>query len=278
MLRRGTYFGIQSGVRQVITTAAPMLGGIITEALSWRWIWWIMVISGCVMFLLMFFFVPETLQSLIGKGSGYAIPTPIQWWQQLRQKRKQQSGEQSIESGYGAADVSLPSTTAVVVPNSQQKRPRINRFQSLQFLMERDVACALFFIGIGFGCNQTMLVATSSILTEIYQLSVMNVGLCFMSAGLGSLVSALATGRLLDYQFKRITTQQKKLYDDQQVPKSGRLPPTFPIYTARLQIPMYANIIMSLSLMVFGWCVYTVQHLAVLLVIIFIGKSYKDLK
>ncbi|KAI7874728.1 MFS general substrate transporter [Lichtheimia hyalospora FSU 10163] len=272
---RGTYFGIQSGVRQVITTAAPMLGGIITEALSWRWIWWIMVISGCVMFLLMFFFVPETLQSLVVKGDGFISPTPTQWWQQRQQRKKQQSMEQSTEGGsslnatggYGATGVSSSSST---VSNAPQKQPRVNRLKSLQFLMERDVACSLVFIGIGFGCNQTMLVATSSILTEIYQLSVLNVGLCFMAAGVGSFVSALVTGRVLDYEFKRIAIQQKSTHDDQHIPKRGYLPPSFPIFTARLRISMYASIIMSLSLVAFGWCVFTVQPLPVLLLVIFI--------
>ncbi|KAJ8660834.1 hypothetical protein O0I10_003477 [Lichtheimia ornata] len=273
---RGTYFGIQSGVRQVITTAAPMLGGIITEALSWRWIWWVMVISGCVMFLLMFFLVPETLPSLVGKGNGYVTPTPTQWWQQRRQHKKQRAMEQSAEAGsslasagsYGGVDVS--SSTAAVVSNPPANQPRVNRFQSLQFLMERDVACSLLFIGIGFGCFQTMLVATSSVLTEIYKLSVMNVGLCFMAAGVGSFISALATGRLLDYEYKRLTIQRKKAHDDQEVPKHGRLPPTFPIFTARLRVSMYANIVMSLSFIAYGWCIYTVQPLPVLLAIIFI--------
>lgn len=276
-----------------------MLGGIITEALSWRWIWWVMVISGCVMFLLMFFFVPETLPSLVGKGNGYPNPTPTQWWQQRRQRRKQKSMEQSAEAGsslasaggYGGVDVSSSTTaTAAVVSNPPPNQPRINRFQSLQFLMERDVACSLLFIGIGFGSFQTILVATSSVLTEIYQLSVMNVGLCFMvrlvivvnwlegnlqydqAAGVGSFISALATGRLLDYEFKRLTIQRKKAHDDDQVPKHGRLPPTFPIFTARLRVSMYANIVMSLSFIAYGWCIYTVQPLPVLLAIIFIGK------
>lgn len=244
----------------------------------------------------MFFLVPETLPSLVGKGNGYVTPTPTQWWQQRRQHKKQRAMEQSAEAGsslasagsYGGVDVS--SSTAAVVSNPPANQPRVNRFQSLQFLMERDVACSLLFIGIGFGCFQTMLVATSSVLTEIYKLSVMNVGLCFMvclvvviiwlernlqcdqAAGVGSFISALATGRLLDYEYKRLTIQRKKAHDDQEVPKHGRLPPTFPIFTARLRVSMYANIVMSLSFIAYGWCIYTVQPLPVLLAIIFIGK------
>ncbi|CDH58794.1 mfs multidrug [Lichtheimia corymbifera JMRC:FSU:9682] len=265
--RRGTYFSIMSGVRHVVTTTAPMVGGIVAQKTSWRWIWWIMVISGGVIFALMLFFVPETLRSLVGNGSGYANPTPTQWWRHRNHAKQQRSSEE----GYQSSSVEEEGASSITHIPTRQQRKAINPLKPLLFLKEWDVICALLFGGLCFGTQQCFLVTTSHILASVYKLSVMNVGLCFMTGGAGSLAGALSTGRIMDYEFKRVAIEACG-----HVPKRGNLSSEFPIFKARLRYPLCLAAILEAAVMVFGWSVYTVQPLPITLTIVFICNLSND--
>lgn len=267
MDRRGTYFSIMSGVRHVVTTTAPMFGGIVAQEISWRWIWWIMVISGGAIFALMLFFVPETLRSLVGNGSGYANPTPIQWWRHRKRQRQHAKQQQSAEEGYQSSSMEEGASSITHIPTRKQ-RQGINPFKPLLFLKEWDVVCALVFGGLCFATQQCFLVTTSHVLASVYHLSVMNVGLCFMTGGAGSLAGALATGRIMDYEFKRVALETCG-----HVPKRGNLSSDFPIFKARLRYPLCVAAILEASVMVFGWSVYTRQPLSITLTIVFICNA-----
>lgn len=261
--RRGTYFSFMSMTRHVMTTTAPMIGGVIAQKLTWRWIWWIMAIAGGIMLILMFFFVPETLRSLVGNGSGYANPTPMQWWHHHCLKRQQQSLK--------AGDCQSPSAdmeTATNIPVTTKSRKSINLFQSLLFLKEPDVMCALVFGGLCFGTQQSFLVTTSNVLADVYHLSVMDVGLCFIAGGVGAFLGSLTAGRVVDYEYRRVAIEFCG-----HVPEKGDLSHHFPIFKARLRYPLCAAIVMQMAVMTFGWCVSTVQPLPVPLAMLFICKS-----
>lgn len=263
--RRGTYFSLMGMTRHVMTTTAPMIGGVIAQELTWRWIWWILAIAGGIMVMLMFFFVPETLRSLVGNGSGYANPTPTQWWRRRQCLKRQQ---QSTEADPSQPPPPIPDTaTATNIPTTQPRK-RINPFKSLIFLKEPDVMCALVFGGLCFGTQQSFLVTTSNVLANIYHLSVMNVGLCFIVGGVGAFLGSLTAGRMLDSEYKRVAIDFCG-----HVPEKGEIPHDFPIFKARLRYPLCAAIIMEAAVMTFGWCVHTIQPLPVPLAMLFICKS-----
>lgn len=262
--RRGTYFSLMSMTRHVMTTTAPMIGGVIAQKLTWRWIWWIMAIAGGIMVMLMFFFVPETLRSLVGNGSGYANPTPIQWWRRRRYLKRQQQSQQADDP----CQPPIPDTaTATNIPTTKSRK-RINPFKSLIFLKEPDVMCALVFGGLCFGTQQSFMVTTANVLANVYHLSVMNVGLCFIVGGVGSFLGALTAGRMVDFEYRRVAIEFCG-----HVPDKGEISHDFPIFKARLRYPLCAAIIMQAAVMTFGWCVHTIQPLPVPLAMLFICKS-----
>src|ERR671937_1528 len=57
---RGTAIGIWAGVSAMALAIGPLLGGIITEHISWNWIFYVNVPIGAIGFLLTPFVVPES--------------------------------------------------------------------------------------------------------------------------------------------------------------------------------------------------------------------------
>ena len=66
---RGYYVGILFGFANAAPSLGPVIGGAITEYLSWRWVFWLLsILSGCQLGSLLIFF-PETLLKLVGNCS-----------------------------------------------------------------------------------------------------------------------------------------------------------------------------------------------------------------
>ena len=58
---RGLYTGAWIAMSQSGPFIAPMITGVVIQAKGWRWSLWLMaIVAGCI-FVLMFFFLPETL-------------------------------------------------------------------------------------------------------------------------------------------------------------------------------------------------------------------------
>ncbi|TYJ53586.1 hypothetical protein B9479_005791 [Cryptococcus floricola] len=79
---RGTFAAIFQTGALLGPALGPLLGGILTQTLGWRSIFWFLVILTGVILVPLIFLLPETLRSLVGDGSIPPPPlnrTPIQY-------------------------------------------------------------------------------------------------------------------------------------------------------------------------------------------------------
>ncbi|ORX81673.1 MFS general substrate transporter [Basidiobolus meristosporus CBS 931.73] len=244
---RGGYFGIFSLGQMLGLVIGPVLGGIIAEYLTWRWIFWILLIIGACFLASIFFLLPETLRSLVGNGSGYANPTPAQWWQ--RRKAKKCSHLQIDGDGKKSKSRFLQ------IPNLSQP---------FLFLLEKDVIVALIYNGIHYATYYCYLTSTTSQFTKIYSLSEIHIGLCFLCQGVGCILGSYFQGKLLDHNFK--TTAIKSGFGEA---RRGNLPPNFPIFRARLR-SLWINVIpIQVITLLYGWMLHIRAPLAVVLMLQF---------
>ncbi|KAG2174712.1 hypothetical protein INT43_005770 [Umbelopsis isabellina] len=94
--QRGVYFSIYSAGPLLGPILGPIMGGVVVlfsssflaQNLGWRWIFWLLLILAGLIFIMVLFFLPESLRSLVGDGSGYANPTPQQWWKRRVLKKR----------------------------------------------------------------------------------------------------------------------------------------------------------------------------------------------
>ncbi|MBQ5153953.1 MFS transporter, partial [Macrococcus caseolyticus] len=75
---RGGLIGISTGISQLGNCFGPLIGsGIETQFNSWRAIFWALAIFAGIIFIIIFFFLPETNRHVVGNGSRAPLPGPL---------------------------------------------------------------------------------------------------------------------------------------------------------------------------------------------------------
>lgn len=206
-----------------------------------------MIIGGLAL-VTIFFFLPETLRSLVGNGSGYANPTPTQW---LRKKALQPKSN----------DVKEPSLSRFL------KFPRV--WQPFLYLLQPDVAFMMISNGLVASMLAVYMTTTPTHFEAIYGLDELKVGLCYLPFGGGCVLASFLQGRILNRDFRSVA--RKLGYTSPEELKSGKLPADFPIFKARLRTIWIQILLLQAVTLCYGWVLYKQVHLAAPLVLQFLG-------
>lgn len=160
----------------------PVAGGLITEHLGWRALFWFLVILSGVLFLLILAFLPETCRSVVGNGS---IPC-AKWNMSLLvyiQHRRNRIGSSSEK------------------PAAKKKRP--NPFAALKILLHRESGMLLGFGSLMYAGYFSILTTLSNELSVRFGYGPVTIGLCYLPIGVGSITTRWTVGYLIDHNFKR---------------------------------------------------------------------------
>ncbi|ORZ21205.1 major facilitator superfamily transporter [Absidia repens] len=286
------WYGLGSMLGPIL---GPVLGGTISSTLGWRWIFGILAIfSGCLL-LLLFFCLPETLRSLVGNGSVYANPTPQQYFaERRRQKHYQYKGDDeekqsgrvypparrsSLDSALTALEhqpnhlhaIYHPSPDASSPPtnnNNKKSKSRFlilpNPFRSLSYFREKDVAVVVMYNALQYAAFYCILTSVTGLFTKIYGLNEFQIGLCYLANGVGSGIGSMASGRIMNWQFKRLA--KKMGLEDHEI-KRGDMAPEFPLEHARMNFTWAYGVIFSIAMIAYGWGLHVKAPLPLILVL-----------
>ncbi|KAI9246070.1 major facilitator superfamily domain-containing protein [Phascolomyces articulosus] len=247
---RGGYIGIFMFCQTISMAVGPLVGGIISDKLSWRWLFWVLLMMGLIGLVLVFFFLPETLRSLVGNGSGYANPTPSQWFKHRKISNKNVTSFEPL----------TPTT---------RKIP--NFLEPYLVLRNPDVTIIMMINGCFTYLPYCIMVTTPPHFSTIYGLSELQVGLCYICLGTGMIFGSFLSGRLLNRDYKVIALEQGIALDE--IKKSGKLALDFPIYLARLRSCWVAMVLDVFVALGYGWVLYTKALLAVPVILQFLGAT-----
>lgn len=156
-------------------------------------------------------------------GSGYSNPTPLQYWRRKRnQQKSQKNDEEKVTHNKNGSEMSFdssitacnntpetnikPSKDFVIEAKPSKSRFRVlpNPFQSWVYLKEKDVSIILLYNSLQYAGLYCVITSITDLFSNTYGINEFQVGLCFLSNGVGASLGSFTSGRVLDWKFKKI--------------------------------------------------------------------------
>jgi len=216
-------------------------------------VFWFLTICSAVCWVFVFCLLPETLRALVGNGSVQQRPLLRPFFPVL---------------GRGRRSAAPPSSSAP--PRARPPFP--NPFLLFQYV---DLCLVLAFTGVVYAVNYSITATISSSFQELYPyLSETDTGLVYLSTGGGMIVGSTVTGKLLDWDFKRVKRDfvRDKEARGEVVGADVTKDPSFPLEKARLRMMPVHLVIFIAGTIGWGWSLTSGTSIAVPLVLQIIRK------
>lgn len=219
----------------------PVFGGILSQYLGYRSIFWFLTIVAGISLFSILFFLPETLRTVAGNGTVPLHGLYKPW----------------IYCITGQKDAREDSTPA----GEKKKVTWKTVLAPLGFLAEKDVFITLFFGAIVYTVWSMVTSSTSDLFESRYGLNSMEVGLTFLGNGFGCMSGSYSIGYLMDYNHK-LTEREYCMRNN--IPLETRITskthPDFPIEYARMRNTWWISAVFIVCTAVYGFSLNT--HLA----------------
>lgn len=243
---RGKYMGYAGAGILCGPAFGPTIGGILAQSLGWRSIFWFLAIFSSVLLVAFTFLFPETCRNVVGNGSTPArgIHQSIISCVQQRKLAKQSAlGEGDRETHADA--------------NPVKSRISLNPLATFGILGEKESCIILLYNGFFFTGMMMTTSAIPGLFKQAYNLNEIQVGLCYIANGIGSLLSSLTMGHVVDWNFRRHAARLNvSISNSKQQDLSN-----FPIEKVKLQIVLPGHVVGIIGLVMFGWTVKYQTHL-----------------
>lgn len=245
---RGTYISYVSMGALVGPALGPVIGGLLSQYLGWRAIFWFLTIFAGVVVTIFIISFPETCRKVVGNGSLPAQKWNISLLSYLRLRTQAKAGFEGE-----------PQTRL-----SHKSRP--NPLNAIYIIFDRESGIVLLYGGALFSGFYMVLTGMPSQLQEKYGFNTLQIGLCYIPTGVGAMAAAIAVGRFLDWNFRRhaqrlgIEISNKRQQDLEH----------FPIESARLEVVLPLVFLASATIIAYGWVMHYHTSLAGPIVLLFI--------
>ncbi|GIJ85142.1 hypothetical protein Asppvi_003998 [Aspergillus pseudoviridinutans] len=229
---RGKYIGYASMGVTLGPALGPIIGGLLDHYMGWRAIFWFLVIFSGVFGIIIAIFLPETCRAVVGNGSVPAARWNQSGWQVLG--RKCGARKQKPEPDYQTIE---------------KRRRRANPLASALIARDKEALIILIYSSLLFSGYMAVLSTLTSQLQSRFQFNSIQIGLCYLPVGIGSLTSRWTVGRILDWNFRREARRQglpieKNRQQDIQ---------HFNIEVARLAVTIPLVYCACLCIIAYGW-------------------------
>jgi len=246
---RGASIGYAQMGAMVGPAFGPIIGGLLNQFQGWRSIFWFLTAFSGAAFGIIVVALPETCRKIVGNGS---IPPPgysmsVLTYLHLRKQRK--------------------TGTAPQRESTSDFKPRPNPLRSIYVIIQKESSLVIFYAGTLFAGYYMVLSSMPAQFGEKYSFNTLQIGLCYIPTGLGSMAASVVTGKLLNWNFRR---HAKACGMEINEAKQQDLT-NFPIEAARLQIVSPLVYIAAATVVCYGWVMESHTSLAGPVILLFIS-------
>ncbi|CAK7238933.1 MAG: hypothetical protein STHCBS139747_000354 [Sporothrix thermara] len=244
--RGGLMAMFQAGLL-VPVAVGPIIGGALAGSpLGWRSIFWFFVIYSGFFVVILILLLPETLRVLVGNGGcdtstlGPVARYPLRLYQKhtkIQWTRMSSSSSPSPPLG----------------KKKSRRKNKIDVLAPLRIVVSKQAGPVVAFLAVYYAGWQMCVTAMSTLFASAYGLSESQIGLSFLSNGVGSIVGTLVTGKLLDVDYRRVTQAD-----------------VVSLEKARLRLLPFFAVLQCGSLLMFGWTIDRHLHIAAPIISTFI--------
>ncbi|KAI4152057.1 MAG: hypothetical protein LQ340_003137 [Diploschistes diacapsis] len=259
---RGTYMSLVSMGAMAGPAVGPTLGGVLSQFLGWRSIFWFLAIIAGVYLIACIVFFPETARNVVGDGS---TPPPA-WdasllnWYMTRRRQEQRPISQLQRT---ISQQTTRQAQAELAKHRSLKFP--NPLKAISIIFEKDSGILLLYNSWVYTAFYCVISSLPVLFQQIYGFNDLQIGLSFIPFGIGCVAASLCNGRMLDYNYRRLAKRAGILIDK----KRGEDMRHFPIEKARLQIVFPLLYIGAVIIVLYGWMLEIEAPLAAPLVLLF---------
>lgn len=238
---RGRFIGTIQGILLVGQGFGALLGSGIITGFGWRGVFVFLAIgSGSVMLCVILIF-PETNRKIVGNLS---VP-PKHLWNKSPILYCSYYRKRLTNDILTIAPAQLP-----------------NLLDPFKILIQPAIFFTLLAGGFQFATWTMCLTTLSTSLEKYYGYLILQVGLCYLAPGIGTLVGSVLTGRFIDFIYARKTSAYNKKYGH----LSEDEKPEFDLFAARFETTIYTTAITIVLCIVFAWCLDQKVHVAPILI------------
>ena len=225
-----------------------MAGGLLSQYFGWRSIFWFLAVVTLIVLVICLGFLPETCRKIVGNGS---IP-PQKWNRPLVAHFRSQKQCTAV----GSAETKTRMDIKI----------QLNPLSSLKVFFDKELSILLLYGGLIYAGSYFVLSGMPAQLQDNYGFNTVQISLCYLSTGLGSLAAILFVGYILDWNFRR---HAKRLGIEISKHRQQDLD-NFPVELARLQVSLPLLFLAAASLVAYGWVIHAKSPLAAPLIFLFL--------
>ncbi len=250
---RGVYVSYMSVAPQAGPSLDPIIGSFLGQYLGWHSVFWFLLICTGVVFVSVAVFLSETCGNIVDDGSA---PPPK--WSCCYINTK-------IEKRFIAEGRPIPYDKRDEL--ARKRKPRFpNLLEAVKIVFTKEVSFALGYIDVVCCRFYAITALILSQFGRVYGFNQIQIALCYLPLGCGSLLAAFVRGKFIDSRYK---VHAKRLGMPLEFNRHVDLS-NFPIERARLEVALPTLALDSACTIGFGWMVQYKINLSGPLIFLFV--------
>lgn len=251
---RGSYAALVAVPVIFAPTLGPVIGGLLTEYLGWRSIFWFLLIAGTLGFLLIALAFPETCRAIVGDASARS-PKMYRSVLQFARDRKPLYSETATAE---RARLRGKSSRGSMLWTSLTSAVRV--------LFTKDRFLLLFYVGLIFSGFNAIATELPTQFRAIYGYDSVMIGVMYIPMAGGAMISTAVFGKQMNKNFRKYAARQGiNIEAGQQVDMVE-----FPVEKARLEVTIAPLLLSTAGIVCWGWVLDMKTSIAAPCVLLFV--------